>query len=75
VGRQSRRERTHRVIEHIVPLGADMADLGKAWTAAARALCDEAELADPDVVFSQGGPRWSVWTSDVRAALDGGEAE
>jgi hypothetical protein len=43
--------------------------------AAVRALCDEAELADPSVVFSQGGPQWGVWTSEVRAALDGGEAE
>lgn len=51
MGQQSRREYTHRVIEHIVPIGADMADLGKAWTAAAHeyweAVEDMTVLGDP----------------------------
>lgn len=38
---------------------------------AVRALCDEAEREEPDAVFSQGGPMWSIWTADVRKALDG----
>lgn len=36
MGRQSRREHTRRVIEHIVPIGASMADLAYALTAAER---------------------------------------
>lgn len=43
MGSQSRREYNHRVIEHIVPLGADMADLGKAWIAAAREYWSEVQ--------------------------------
>lgn len=40
MGQQSRREYTYRVVEHIVPRGADMADLAKAMDAAAREYHD-----------------------------------
>jgi len=38
---------------------------------AVRELCDQAEQNEPDAIFSQGGPVWGVWTSDVRKALGG----
>lgn len=41
---------------------------------AVRALCDEVEREEPSAIFSQGGPMWSIWTAEVRKALDGGEA-
>jgi len=40
---------------------------------AVRELCDEAEREEPTAIFSQSGPVWGVWTSDVRKAI-GGEA-
>jgi len=38
---------------------------------AVRELCEQAEQNEPDAIFSQGGPVWGVWTSDVRKALGG----
>lgn len=64
MGQQSRRERVRRVIEHTVPLGADMADLGKAWDAALREWASINDLAWDKIADLHPPDDWAHVTAD-----------